>query len=126
MMIVEAHRLVLRQLGAQIVVAVAHHHPQPHAYTASWICRLASASRSSGVFFARHASSARPTMPEAVSRNRPIGRPALSLRISPPAGSGVLPVSPAAAMTAALTKLAWPLACVSITGLFGDTLLSPS
>ena len=65
-------------------------------------------------------------MPDAVSRSRPIGRPLLSLRISPPGGSGVFSVSPAAAIAAALTKLAWPLACVSITGLFGDTLLSAS
>ena len=65
-------------------------------------------------------------MPEAVSRSKPIGRPVVSFRISPPAGSGVFAVRPAASIAFALTKLAWPLACVSITGLFGDTLLSSS
>ena len=94
--------------------------------TASWICRRASASRSAAVFVDRHCSSARPTRPEAVSRSSPVGRPLASFRISPPLGFIVVRVRFAASIAFAFTKVAWPLACVSITGLSGDTLLSVS
>ena len=63
---------------------------------------------------------------DAVSRKRPVGLPFASLMKSPPAGFAVLPVTPDNSIAFALAKLAWPLACVSRTGLFGDTLLSAS
>ena len=49
---------------------------------------------------------------------------AASLRISPPAGFSVAPVMPDSSIALALTNAAWPLACVSRTGLLGDTLSS--
>ena len=65
-------------------------------------------------------------MPEAVSRSKPIGWPAASLRISPPDGFCVVARDPRRLHRLGVDEAACPLACVSITGLFGDTLLSAS
>ena len=61
---------------------------------------------------------------EAVSRRSPVGLPFASLRISPPSGFFVVRETPESFIASALTKLAWPLACVSNTGFAGDTRLS--
>ena len=76
--------------------------------------------RSSGARVAR-ASSIRPA---AVSRSSPVGSPLRPSAISPPAGFGVV-AGDAGQLPSpcALTKLAWPLACVSSTGLSGETRL---
>ena len=63
---------------------------------------------------------------EAVSRNIPVGLPDASLRKSPPAGFGVAPSTSDSCIALALAKLAWPLACVRKTGLFGETAVNES
>ena len=59
--------------------------------------------------------------PSAVSRSRPVGSPFASFSTSPPAGFTVARVIPDSSIALPLTKLAWPLACVSTTGLSGET-----
>ena len=49
------------------------------------------------------------------------GCPIASFKISPPGGFGVDWLMSDSSIALALTKLAWPLACVSSTGLLGET-----
>ena len=53
-----------------------------------------------------------------------MGWPLLSFRISPPFGFAVSFVMFDSSRAFAFTNDAWPLACVRITGLFGETLSS--
>ena len=53
-----------------------------------------------------------------------MGAPLASLRISPPEGLGVWPLTPASSRALPLTKAACPLAWVRMTGLLGETLSS--
>ena len=95
-----------------------------HSSAARSISRSACVSRSAAVRLARSRFIASRTRPWARSFINPIGLPSASFMISPPGGSAVFRVMPARAMAAAFAKLAWPLACVSSTGLFGETRLS--
>ena len=93
---------------------------------ASSITWRRSASTWAGVRVARSRARASPISDCARSLNKPLGLPSASLRIFPPAGSGVALVTSAIFIASALAKPAWPLACVSQTGLFGAALLSAS
>jgi hypothetical protein len=64
--------------------------------------------------------------PCARSLNRPVALPSASRSTFPPAGSDVDFVTSAIFIASALAKPAWPLACVSQTGLFGETRLRAS
>jgi hypothetical protein len=84
-------------------------------------CR-ARASRSSGVGAGSPAP--RLTSPCARSRISPVASPFASRRISPPGGASVGRRMPDSSIALPLANAAWPLACTSRTGLFGDTLSS--
>jgi hypothetical protein len=85
-----------------------------------------SASTWADVRVERSRASASPMIPCARSLNRPVALPSASRRIFPPAGSAVVFVTSAIFIASALAKPAWPLACVSQTGLFGETRLRAS
>ncbi len=59
----------------------------------------------------------------APSFNNPVGSPCASRKISPPGGSGVFLSTPASRSASAFANPACPLACVSQTGLCGETRL---
>ena len=58
-------------------------------------------------------------MREALSRRMPVGSPASSTSIAPPAGTGVADVTPAARSAALFTQMQWPEVCVSTIGWSG-------